>query len=101
MMNPGYDANRGVNFQDFDVVLEDTNGDQASVGAADVGNDVLGMLLEGRRRPSGHLMLNQIRFPLADFQGVDLVHIRSVTFAFDRVPSGVINVADVAFQRVT
>ncbi len=90
MMNPGYDANHGVDYQDFDIVLEDTNGDRVSVGAADVGNDVLGVQLEGRRRPSGHLIMNQIRFPLADFQGVDFVHIRSVTFAFDRrgLPAG-------------
>ena len=60
MMNPGYDANHGVDYQDFDMVLEDTNGDRVSVGAADVGPDVLGVQLEGRRRPGGHLIMNQI-----------------------------------------
>ena len=100
MMNVGYDANWGTDYQDFDIVLEDTTGAQASVAAADVGNDVLGVQLTGRRRPSGHLIMNQIRFPLADFQGVDLTRIRSVTFAFDRVASGVIDVSDLAFQRL-
>ncbi len=101
MMNPGYNANYGTDFQDFDIVLEDINGAHASLAAADVGNDVLGMQLTGRRRPSGHLIMNQIRFPLADFTGVDLTHIRSVTFAFDRVASGVIDVSDLAFQRLS
>jgi hypothetical protein len=101
MMNPGYDVNRRVGYQDFDVVLEDTNGDHASVGASDVGNDVLGVQLEGRRRPFGHLIMNQIRFPVSAFQAVDLTHIRSVTFAFDRVASGVIDVSDLAFQRLS
>jgi len=100
MMNPGYDANGGVDYQDFDIVLEDTTGAQASLGASDVGNDVLGVQLSGGRRSSGHLIMNQIRFPVAEFQGVDLTHIRSVTFLFDRVSSGVIDVSDVAFQRL-
>ena len=101
MMNLGYDANWGTDYQDFDIVLEDTTGAQASLGASDVGNDVLGVQLTGRRRPSGHLIMNQIRFPIAGFSGVDLTHIRSVTFAFDRISSGVIDVSDVAFQRLT
>ena len=101
LMNPGYDANWGIDYQDFDIVLEDTTGAQASVGAADVGNDVLGVQLTGRRRPSGHLIMNQIRFPLTEFPDVDLTRIRSVTFAFDRVSSGVIDVSDLAFQRLT
>ncbi|MEP6758452.1 MAG: hypothetical protein ABJB55_04600 [Actinomycetota bacterium] len=100
MMNPGYDANWGINYQDFDIVLEDTTGARATVAAADVGNDVLGVQLTGRSRPSGHLIMNQIRFPLTDFRGVDLTRIRSVTFAFDRVASGVIDVSDLAFQRL-
>jgi hypothetical protein len=99
MMNPGYEANSGVKYQDFDVVLEDTSGVRAAVAAADVGNDVLGRLLSGRRRISGRLIMNQIRFPLTAFQGVNLSRVTAVEFVFDGVQSGVVNVSDLAFQR--
>jgi hypothetical protein len=99
MMDPGYDANQGVTYQDLDVIFEDTTGARAAVAASDVGNDVLRTQVSRRRGPS-HLIMNQIRFPLSAFAGVDLTRIVAVEFSFDRVSSGVIHVADLAFQRI-
>jgi hypothetical protein len=93
--NPGYDANRGLEYQDFVVVLTDGDGNSAEVGASDVGNDALAYPLEGRR--SGHVIMNQIRFPLTAFEGIDLTRITDVELQFSRTSRGVINVSDMAF----
>ena len=100
MTDPGYNANYGITYQDFDVIVEDTNGARAVVAASDVGNDVLHNEFS-RRRGSTHLIMNQIRFPLSAFSGVDLSHVAAVEFSFDRVSAGVIHVSDLAFQRTT
>jgi len=47
----------------------------------------------------GHYMLNQVRFPLALFGGVDLHDIAAVRFQFTRTPRGVVNISDLAFTR--
>jgi hypothetical protein len=98
MMDPGYDANQGVAFQDFDIVLEDATGTRVAVAASDVGNDALGRQL--RRRGPGHLIMNQMRIPLGSFAGMDLTRVVAVEFDFDRVAAGVIHVSDLAFQRL-
>jgi hypothetical protein len=41
--------------------------------------------------------MNQVRFPLSDFAGVDLNNIRAVRFRFTRTLAGMINVSDLAF----
>jgi hypothetical protein len=98
--NPGFPWNESYAFQDLSVVLEDGDGDRATVAAADVGNDALAFPLTlQRRRVEGHVMLQQLRFPLSAFGGVDLDDIVAVEFAFDRTDVGVIDVADLAFQR--
>lgn len=99
MTDPGYDANDGITYQDFDIILEDTNGARSAVAASDVGNDVLRNEVSRRRGPA-HLIMNQIRFPLSAFSGVDLSHVAAVEFSFDRVSAGVIHVSDLAFQRM-
>jgi hypothetical protein len=101
MTDPGYDANQGITYQDFDVIVEDTNGARAAVAASDVGNDVLRNEFSGRRRGATHLIMNQIRFPLSAFSGVDLSHVAAVELSFDRVSAGVIHVSDLAFQRTS
>jgi hypothetical protein len=94
--NVGYDVNRGIRYQDLSVVLEDTNGSRAEVAAADVGNDVLAYPI-GRR--GGHVIMNQIRFPLWAFASLNLSAIAAVELVFDRTEQGVINVSDLAFMQ--
>ena len=97
--NPGYNANDGTAYQDLVVVLEDADGTRAEVAAADIGNDVLAYPLEGRRNPQGHIIMNQIRFPLPAFAGVDLSHVVAVELGFSRTDRGVIDVSDLGFMR--
>ncbi len=97
--NPGYRANRGVDYQDLDLVLEDVDGARTAVGAADVGNDVLANPIQGGRRLAGHVIMNQIRFPLSAFAGVDLTRVKAVEIDFSRTERGVIDISDMAFIR--
>ena len=68
-INPDYDVNQAFQFQDLSVVLVDGSGHRASVAASDVGNDALGVSL-GFRRFYGHVILQQLRFPLSSFTGL-------------------------------
>jgi hypothetical protein len=95
-INPAYFANDGAAFQDLSVVLEDGDGHRAEVSASDVGNDALANPV-GRRR-FGHIILNQVRFPLGDFAGVDLTDVVAVELHLDRTIAGVIDLADLAFS---
>jgi hypothetical protein len=45
------------------------------------------------------VIVNQVRFPLRLFAGVDLGDVRAVRLRFSRTASGVIDIADVAFSR--
>jgi hypothetical protein len=96
-VNPGYPVNEGIPFQDLDVVLVDGEGDRTAVAASDVGNQALAYPA-GLRRYVGHFILNQVRFPLDDFRGVDLRDVRAVHLRFDRTEAGVIDLADAAFS---
>jgi hypothetical protein len=86
-----------VDYQDFVVVLEDGTGARAEVGASDVGNEALANPFP-RRRGFGHILLQQLRFPLELFAGVDLSQIEAVEIRFSRVPYGTIHVTDLAFS---
>ena len=92
---PGYDTNFGE-FQDLDVALIDESGAEVAVSASSVGNEALAV---PGRRFFGHIMMDQLRFPLERFDGVDLANIRKVEFRFARVDSGTVHVVDVAFAR--
>jgi hypothetical protein len=96
-INPDYDVNQAFQFQDLSVVLVDGSGDRASVAASDVGNDALAYP-SGLRRYYGHVILQQLRFPLSSFTGVDLGDVRSVQIRFDRTMAGAIDVADLNFS---
>jgi hypothetical protein len=98
--NPAYWANEDVDFQDLVVVLEDGAGARAEVAAADIGNDALAHPRLDARRVV-HVIMNQIRFPLASFEGVDLSDIAAVELAFLRTERGVIQVSDMAFMATT
>jgi hypothetical protein len=95
VVNPGYDQNRFVDYQDLAIALIDGNGDETEVAASDVGNEALRYPVEGRY--DGHVLMNQVRFPLERFAGVDLTDVRTVEFRFTRTFAGVIDVSDVAF----
>jgi hypothetical protein len=97
--NPGYDANRGIKYQDVAVVLVDAEGNRARLLASEVGREALAYPLTRDRRARGHVILNQVRFPLTRFEGVDLSNVRAVELRFSRTRAGVIDVADVAFSR--
>ncbi len=87
----------GVDYQDFVLVLEDGTGARAEVGASEVGNEALVNPLPSRRG-FGHILLQQLRFPLNLFTGVDLGQIAAVEIRFSRVPYGTIHVSDLAFS---
>lgn len=96
-VNPGHDVNRGLARQDLVVELRDGSGHRATLAASDVGNAAL-VYPPGLRLGLGHTILNQVRFPLKRFHGVNLTDIRSVTLGFSRTRGGVIDVADLAFN---
>jgi hypothetical protein len=96
-LNPGYVLNDGVAVQDLTVELADASGGTASVAASSVNRAALES--PPGTHGFGHFILNQVRFPLRMFTGVDLRHITAVRLRFDRNPSGVIDVSDMAFTR--
>jgi hypothetical protein len=95
-LDPGYWVNR-VDFQDLTMTLIDGDGGRDHVTASSVGNDALAYP-SGLRRHDGHVILQQLRFPLSAFDDVDLGNIRFVRFRFSRTDAGVIHVADLAFS---
>ncbi|MEV6301241.1 Ig-like domain-containing protein [Actinoplanes sp. NPDC051861] len=90
--------------QNFRIVLTDRAGRTASVDAGDPrwGNAL--HMSTGTNTPNTHIVLNQIRVPLAEFaeQGVNLGAVAglSLQFGVDGMPrSGSIQLADVRFQE--
>ena len=96
-VNPGYRANSGVAYQDLSLELIDGSGRSATVTADDVGNEAL-RFPAGVRRFTGHVLLQQQRFPLELFDGLDLADVREIVIRFDRTTAGVIDVADLVFS---
>jgi hypothetical protein len=98
--NPGCYWTEYTELQDLSVVLEDSSGARASVPAADVGNDALTFPLRLTKRGlEGKVIMQQIRFPILAFDGVDPTSIVAVEVVLDRTDLGVITIADLAFQR--
>jgi hypothetical protein len=97
LRNPASDGtNPASAMQDFDVVLIDRAGKQASVRAAKYGTALEPSLGSFRR----HVVLNGLRIPLSAFSGVDLSDLESVELRFGTAtPRGSIQLADVAFQE--
>ena len=96
-VNPAYSANTGVPLQNFSVELVDGSGGSDSVSASSVPNDDALIYPEGI--PNGHVIMNQIRFPLSMFTGVDLANVTQVRLVFDQTNKGVIDVSDMAFTK--
>lgn len=92
-VNPAW-VTWGIQYHDLVVMLEDGDGNSAEVVASDVGNEPL---LFPKVRRGAHIMLNQLRFPLNLFDGVNLHDISSVEIRFSRTEPGVINITDVNF----
>jgi hypothetical protein len=90
--------------QNFQIVLTDAAGHEASVDAGDPrwGNAL--HMSTGTNTPNTHIVLDQIRVPLGEFaaQGVDLGAVKQLELRFgagDRPKSGSIQLADVRFQE--
>jgi hypothetical protein len=96
-LNPGYRANNGVTRQDLTLEVVDGGGSSAALAASDVGDEAL-RYPSGLRRFAGHVLLQQLRFPLNRFTGVDLSNVVRVVIRFDRTAAGAIDVADLAFS---
>jgi hypothetical protein len=90
--------------QHFTIALTDADG---VTGAVDAGDRRYGNALEqtlGSTTAKVHVILNQIRVPLADFaaKGVDLTKVRRIELRFGEIGkpgSGSIELADVRFQE--
>jgi hypothetical protein len=95
LVPPGFGANRQIRFQDLSVALIDGTGAEAEVPASEVGNNALA----APRGYVSHFMLQQVRFPLGLFAGVDLTDVREVELRFDRMRTGVIQISDANFSR--
>jgi hypothetical protein len=95
-VNPGYAANKGIKMQNLTVELTDGGGASARVAASSINRAALAYPPE---MPSGHFILNQLRFPLASFAGVDLRNVAGVRLIFGATAQGVIDISDMAFTR--
>lgn len=94
--------NPAASTQDFEIVLTDTSGAEASVAAGDPrwGNAL--HMSTGDQTRYTHIVLEQIRVPLTEFTGVDVSSLAAVELRFGgegMPPSGSIQVADVRFQE--
>lgn len=106
--NPSRDGeaqwNAALAAQDFAIELTDAAGGTGTVAA---GSHRYGTALQpttGATTARLHIVLNQVRVPLADFaaQGVDLTRVRRLEFRFGGAgmpASGSVQLADVRFQE--
>ncbi len=90
---PVDDRNGARANQDLSVVLEDADGNRASVPVGPTTNG-LGRMAAGQVQ---HAVLGGVRLPLTSFAGVDLTRVRAVELRFDRTPAGRLSVSDLAF----
>jgi hypothetical protein len=81
--------------QDFSVVLTDSSGATATVPVSNVSAALY--FPPGSVGPVPKVVLNTVRVPLFDFNGVNLNSIRSVQFKFDQRLQGALLITDVAF----
>jgi len=95
-VNPSYSQNTGVAVQNLSLLLKDSSGGSVEVAASSVNNAAL---TYPPGLPAGHFIMNQIRFPLSMFAGIDLTHVTSVSLVFDKQAKGVVDVSDMAFTR--
>lgn len=96
--------NASLAAQDFLITLTDAAGHEATVHAGDARYGQALYPTTGNSNARVHVVLNQIRVPLADFaaQGLDLGSVRSVKLSFGASgtpASGSIQLADVRFQE--
>ena len=94
-VNPGYRANDDVAVQDLSVELRDGS-HIVQVPASSVPDAAL---VYPPGLPAGHVILNQIRFPLSSFTGVDLTHVTEVRIVFNRTAGGTVDISVLAFTR--
>ncbi|HXJ62434.1 MAG TPA: hypothetical protein VNN79_01655 [Actinomycetota bacterium] len=93
--NPGYATflARGQRAVHLQVVLRDGAGHVAVVSSTSVGDAAL-VVRFGR---FSHFILNQVRFPLSAFAGVDFTDVTSIEVLLPRNGASVLDVADMNF----
>lgn len=96
--------NPALTKQDFEIALTDAAGTTATVHAGDRRYGTALQQTTGNTTTRVHIVLNQVRVPLADFsaQGIDLTKVRKVSFRFGGSgypATGSIQLADVRFQE--
>jgi hypothetical protein len=93
--NPGYVGFTGIGQSArLRVVLRDGAGHAAAVASTSVDDAALAL-------PSGrfaHVILNQVRFPLSAFTGVDLTDVTAIELRFPSVGPNTVDVADMNFS---
>jgi dienelactone hydrolase len=98
--------NPSLTTQDFTIALTDADGVEGTVDAADQSYGNALHPTPGSTTSKVHVVLNQLRVPLADFaaQGVDLTSVRKLELRFGEIGkpgTGSIQLSDVRFQEAT
>ncbi|MFT4049258.1 MAG: alpha/beta hydrolase [Solirubrobacterales bacterium] len=96
--------NPALTKQDFAIQLTDAAGNTASVHAGDRNYGTALQQTTGNSNARVHIILNQIRVPLADFadEGIDLTKVRKLTLLFGGTgypATGSIQLSDIRFQE--
>ncbi|MEN0015092.1 MAG: alpha/beta hydrolase, partial [Solirubrobacteraceae bacterium] len=96
--------NPALTTQDFAIQLTDAAGHVATVHAGDRDYGTALEQTTGSTNARVHVILNQVRVPLADFaaQGLDLTSVRKIAFVFGGTgfpATGSIQLADIRFQE--
>jgi dienelactone hydrolase len=90
--------------QDFDIVLEDMDGNRASVTASEYSDALFyppgGDFYDDTNRGSQKTTLNAVDIPLTAFEGIDFQHLKALEIDFNRSQAGTIQLTDLVFQRV-
>lgn len=90
--------------QDFQVVLEDMDGNRAAVVASDYGNGLFyppgHTFYDDANHGSQKTTLNSVAIPLTAFEGVDFTNLNAVELVFDQTVAGTVQITDLAMQRV-
>lgn len=101
-IDPLSDLNSEGETQSFTMELVDANNQRAKVVVPEI------KFPQGIRLPnefvtgdtySGHVYLQTIRIPLAEFVGIDLANIKEIALLFDQTESGTLFMADLAIIK--
>lgn len=90
--------------QDFQVILEDMDGNRVSALASDYTESLFyppgREFYDETNHGSQKTTLNAVDIPLTAFEGVDFTNLNAIELAFDQTPAGTVQVTDLVLQRV-